>query len=140
MEFNLCENFLVYAIHKCTPSIFGVLFESIKGVLFADRPLLPLFAAKRVDGLELYQRQHKQYKQEMRSMIPFLLSNVRTTKPGSHFQRLKDFINFGIKNILAIFQIKLDFSFKTLTVSGKHISRAPLCGLLLNSTAYTYHY
>jgi hypothetical protein len=56
----------------------------------------------------------------MRRVIPLLLFNVCATEAGLYFQRFKDAIDFRIKNILAIFQINLDFSFKILAVSGKH--------------------
>jgi hypothetical protein len=76
----------------------------------------------------------------MRRVIPLLLFNVCATEPGLHFQRLKDTIDFRIKNILAILQIKLDFSFKISAICGKLNLRTPLCGLCLNSVAYIYHY
>jgi hypothetical protein len=53
MEFCFFKNFMVNAVHKCPPPIVCVLFKPIIGVFSADRPLLPLFPAIRVDGLEL---------------------------------------------------------------------------------------
>jgi hypothetical protein len=72
-------------------------------------------------------------------VISLLLFNVCPAEPGFKLQRLENAIDFRIINILAIFQVKLDFSFKILTISGMHISRTPLGGLCLNSAAYIYH-
>jgi hypothetical protein len=53
MKIEPVKNFMINTVHKCSPPVTGILFEPVIGVLSTSRPLLPLFSAERIDGLEL---------------------------------------------------------------------------------------
>ena len=50
---SVCEDLAIDFVQKRTPSKAGVIFETIKGVLLAQRPLVPLFFTEAVYGFDL---------------------------------------------------------------------------------------